>query len=331
MRFSCVLAPTLRSPEHIAVAEQLGYERAWLFDTPQQSPDVWMTLGRAAELTDTIGIGPGVLVPGLRHPMSAAAATATLASRAPGRVAVAFGTGFTGRSSMGQKGLPWSAVAAYVRAYRGLIRGETVLWEGSPMKMFNSPEHLARAAADVPILISALGPKGVQITKDLAVEGIMAFGQVTAGMQDFAWASLFVGGTVLEGDEPIDADRVKAAAGPAWAVTYHVGMDFLGGLDAVRAMPGGQAWAAQIQKTPGSERHFAVHDGHLMYLNQADEAAWDAGGHVMLKDVTLTGTPEEIRERVETYAGQGVTELGFQPYGAHIERELEKFMEAVGG
>jgi Luciferase-like monooxygenase len=78
MHFSCVLAPTLQSPEHIVVAEQLGYERAWLFDTPQQGPDVWMTLGRAAELTDTIGIGPGVLVPSLRHPMSAAAPTATL-------------------------------------------------------------------------------------------------------------------------------------------------------------------------------------------------------------------------------------------------------------
>ena len=112
MRISCVLAPTLRSPEHIVVAERLGYERAWLFDTPQQSPDVWMTLGRAAELTDTIGIGPGVLVPSLRHPMSAAAATATLAARAPGRVAVAFGTAspvaapWARRVSRGQRSPP---------------------------------------------------------------------------------------------------------------------------------------------------------------------------------------------------------------------------------
>jgi alkanesulfonate monooxygenase SsuD/methylene tetrahydromethanopterin reductase-like flavin-dependent oxidoreductase (luciferase family) len=58
-----------------------------------------------------------------------------------------------------------------------------------------------------------------------------------------------------------------------------------------------------------------------MYLNEADEAAWDAGGHAILKDVTLTGTPEEIRQRVAAYAEQGVTELGFQPYGAQIERE----------
>ena len=330
MRISCVLAPTVLSPEHIAVAEQLGYERAWLFDTPQQSPDVWMTLGRTAELTDTIGLGPGVLVPSLRHPMSAAAATATLASRAPGRVAVAFGTGFTGRSAMGQKGLPWAAVAAYVRAYRGLIRGETVTWDGAPIKMLTSPDRLDRAAADVPILISALGPRGEQVTKDLEVDGIMSFGQVPAGMKDFTWGSLFIGGTVLEGDEPVDADRVKETAGPAWSIAYHVGMEFMGGLDAVRTMPGGEAWAARIEKTPEPERHFAVHDGHLMRLNEADEAAWNAGGHAMLKDVTLTGSPAEIRERVAAYAEQGVTELGFQPCGAQIERELEKFMEAVG-
>jgi 5,10-methylenetetrahydromethanopterin reductase len=149
-------------------------------------------------------------------------------------------------------------------------------------------------------------------------------------MKDFDWGALFIGGTVLEGNESIDADRVKEAAGPAWSVAYHISMDFMGGLDAVRTMPGGEAWAAQIEKTPESERHFAVHDGHLMYLNEADEAAWDAGGHAILKDVTLTGTPEEIRQRVAAYAEQGVTELGFQPYGAHIERELEKFMEAVG-
>jgi len=117
----------------------------------------------------------------------------------------------------------------------------------------------------------------VQVTKDLDVDGIMAFGQVPASMQDFDWGSLFVGGTVLEGNESIDADRIEAA-GPAWAVTYHVGMDLMGGLDAVRTMPGGEACAAQIEKTPGAERHFAVHDGHLMYLNHADEAAWDAGG-----------------------------------------------------
>jgi 5,10-methylenetetrahydromethanopterin reductase len=67
MKLSCVFAPTMQTPDHIAVAEKLGYGRAWTFDTPQQSPDVFMTLTRAAERTTEIGLGPGVLVPSLRH------------------------------------------------------------------------------------------------------------------------------------------------------------------------------------------------------------------------------------------------------------------------
>jgi 5,10-methylenetetrahydromethanopterin reductase len=96
MRISFASPTTLDSAEHVALAEELGYERAWLYDTPQQSPDVWMMLALAAERTQRIGLGPGVLVPTLRHPMVNAAATAALVALAPDRVAVAFGTRFTG-------------------------------------------------------------------------------------------------------------------------------------------------------------------------------------------------------------------------------------------
>jgi len=82
---SVALATSPSSPDEIALAERLGYERAWLFDTPQQSPDVWMVLALAAQRTESIGLGPGVLVPSLRHPMVNAAATQMLQSLAPGK------------------------------------------------------------------------------------------------------------------------------------------------------------------------------------------------------------------------------------------------------
>ena len=78
MKISAQFATSLDSPEHIVAAEQLGYDRAWLFDTPHESPDVWMMLALAAERTTRIGLGPGVLVPSLRHPMVNASATAAL-------------------------------------------------------------------------------------------------------------------------------------------------------------------------------------------------------------------------------------------------------------
>ena len=38
MEISCAFPTALDSPDHVVLAEELGYERAWLYDTPQQSP-----------------------------------------------------------------------------------------------------------------------------------------------------------------------------------------------------------------------------------------------------------------------------------------------------
>ena len=60
MKISSQFPTTLDSPEHIAIAERLGYAHAWLFDTPQQSADVWMILALAAQRTERIGVGPSI-------------------------------------------------------------------------------------------------------------------------------------------------------------------------------------------------------------------------------------------------------------------------------
>jgi 5,10-methylenetetrahydromethanopterin reductase len=167
MKISAQFATSLDSPEHIAAAEQLGYDRAWLFDTPHESPDVWMMLALAAERTTRIGLGPGVLVPTLRHPMVNASATAALAALAPGRVAVAFGTGFAGARALGAAPTSWSYLADYVRAFRGLLTGAIVQWQGTRMKMMHPVGHAPARPIDVPILISALGPKGLAVATEL--------------------------------------------------------------------------------------------------------------------------------------------------------------------
>src|SRR6476646_6798259 len=105
---SCAFATSMATPDHVAVAEELGYARAWVYDSPALYPDVWMILGLAADRTERIGLGPGVLVPSLRHPIVNAAAIATLAEQAPGRVAVAIGSGFTGRMVLGQRPMKWA-------------------------------------------------------------------------------------------------------------------------------------------------------------------------------------------------------------------------------
>src|SRR5215217_814960 len=205
MEVSCAFPTALDSPDHIALAEQLGYARAWFYDTPQQSPDVWMALALAAERTQRIGLGPGVLVPSLRHPMVNAAATATLEALAPGRVVVAFGTGFSGRRAMGYRAIPWRFMDAYIRAFRGLLRGETVEWEGARMRMLHPPGHAAPRPVEVPIIVGALGPKGAAVARELG-DGLFITLPLPEFATEFPRVSYLFWGTIREDDEDLDSD-----------------------------------------------------------------------------------------------------------------------------
>src|SRR5258707_15590344 len=100
-----------------------------------------MMLALAAKRTTTIGLGPGVLVPTMRHPMVNASATAALAALAHGRVAVAFGTGFAGARALGAAPASWSYLRDYVHTFRGLLSGARVTWQGTRIQMMHPDGH----------------------------------------------------------------------------------------------------------------------------------------------------------------------------------------------
>ncbi|HMO96084.1 MAG TPA: LLM class flavin-dependent oxidoreductase [Tepidiformaceae bacterium] len=115
-------------------------------------------LALAAERTSRIGIGPGVLVPSLRHPMTNAAGIAMIAALAPGRLSVAIGSGFTGRMTLGQRPLSWKFVRTYVLALQALLRGEAVEWEGALIQMMQPEGFGAARPIEVPIILGIGGP-----------------------------------------------------------------------------------------------------------------------------------------------------------------------------
>jgi 5,10-methylenetetrahydromethanopterin reductase len=326
MEISCAFPTTMESAEHVKLAEDLGYRRAWLYDTPQQSPDVWMILTTAALKTERIGLGPGVLIPSLRHPMVNAAATAALEALAPGRVAVGFGTGFTGRRAMGYGAMSWASVLRYIDAYEALLRGETIVWEDAHMRMLHPVGSAPLRPIKVPIILSAFGPKGCEITQQRGYGLFGLVGQIPANT--FDWVAAITWGTVRdEGDAP-GGEREMDAVGAGVSLGYHLTYEF-GGPDAVRGMPGGEAWLAVINESPAETRHLVIHNNHLLSMNDADRAGWNAGGSVMIDQMTLTGTAAEVHNKAAQLAEMGVTEIAYQPQGHNIPRELERFIAAV--
>ena len=320
MKLSCAFPAGIRHVEHVALAEALGYDGAWFYDSPALYEDVWMVLALAAQASSTITLGPAVLVPDLRHVLVTASAIATLEDLAPGRVQVAIGTGFTGRMVLGQRPLTWSYVERYVRTLRSLLRGEQVEVDGSVVAMIHPDGYAPKRPITTPLIVAAAGPKGSAIAREIG-DGIMC---VVTPQPGFESCALLTFGTVLDdGESPSDA-RVIEAAGPAAAVAFH-GI-YEANADAVDGIPGGATWRAAIEQVPERERHLAIHDQHLVALSERDRAALDPSTIPMF---TCTGAPDDVRARVKAMGEAGATEILYAPIGPDIERELRAFKDAV--
>jgi 5,10-methylenetetrahydromethanopterin reductase len=322
MRLSCAFPAAVKHVEHVELAESLGYEGAWFYDSPALYEDVWMVLALAATRTSRITLGPAVLVPDLRHVLVTASAIATLEDLAPGRVKVAIGTGFTGRMVLGQRPLRWSYVEQYVRTLRALLRGDAVEVDGAVVAMIHPDGYAPKRPIETPLVVAAAGPKGTAIAREIG-DGIMC---VVTPQPGFDSCALLAFGTVLDdGEGPGDA-RVLAAAGPAAAVAFH-GL-YEADPAAVDAIPGGAVWRAEIEQVPERERHLAIHEGHLVALNERDRVALDPS---TIPAFTLTGTSADVRARVQAMGEAGATEILYAPIGPDVERELRTFRDAVLG
>ena len=320
MEITCALNCSSDSPEHARIAEQLGYTRAWIYDSPALYTDVWVQLCRAAERTDRIALGPGVLIPSLRHPMTTAAAIATLVDLAgPERVMIGVGTGFTGRLTFGQRPLKWADVATYIRTVKSLLHGDEVEWEGAPIKMMQWPGFGPARPIEVPWVIAVGGPKGMAVAKELG-DGI--FSPVPTG--EFAWSTVLTFGTVLDAGEDPGSERVLAAAGHGGAVTMHGAVEF-GQLD---SLPNGAAWLAAYDDVPAASRHLALHDGHLAGVNERDRPF--VTGEFM-SGAGLALDAAGWRDKLAKAEAMGATAVAYQPAGPDVPRELESFITAVMG
>ena len=318
---SLALPPTPDSVALAVRAEELGYDRVWLYDTPALQLDVWMSLALVAQATSRVGIGPAVLIPSLRHPLVTASAIATLESMAAGRTAYAIGSGFTGRRALGQKPMRWTDVVTYVRQVRSLLEGGAVEIDGAHVAMIHAPGQAPARPIHVPWLIGAGGPKGLAAAEELDA-GVFTT-QPTAG---FGWSALLAFGTVVDDGEDPDSARVLEAAGPGAAVAYHALYEQRSPV--LRSLPGADAWIGAIEAVPAETRHLAIHRGHLTVLNDIDRLMMTGS---LAAGISRSGTAGQMRQRVAAAAAEGTTEFVYQPAGPDPRRELEAFIVAVRG
>lgn len=124
--------------------ESAGFRGLVMGDHPGSGASPWPALGSAADVTKALRLGTYVAQAGVREPMHVAADAATLDILAPGRVLLGIGAGHTPREweDIGRhRPAPRERaerLAEFVDAVAGLLKGETVTWEGPHLALRGS-------------------------------------------------------------------------------------------------------------------------------------------------------------------------------------------------
>ncbi len=322
MEINCTFAPTVDTPQHIAQAEQLGYERAWVYDSPLLYADPYVTLALAAAQTERIRLGVCVISPHLRHVATNAAATAHLCALAPGRIDMGVGAGFTSAALLGRKPSRWVDVERYVRAFRGLLAGEVVDWDGEHLALMHGARSGISDRCDVPIWIAAHGPVGFAAAERLGAGVVTnpAHGDNPVPVDGTCIVTFH--GTVLEDGESLDAPRVLDAAGPGAALGLH-----LGAHGPVAGLPEQEAHTAAVAALAPERARQELHRGHLIEPNELDARHLSAA---VIERATVTAPPAGVRGFLDHLAANGAAGVLYQPAGSDIERELRAFAAAAG-
>lgn len=319
MNIGCIFPPTIETPDHIAVAEQLGYEYGFVYDSPSFLADAWMTMARAAERTSEIKIGVSVITPRLRHLIANAGAIATLATLAPGRTEVVVGSGFTSQLMLAEGPVRWAEVEEYVRGLRALLRGEDIEWMGATIGLRYGELSGVKLPAEVPIRVAAHGPKGYAVAERSA-DGMVTnldhhSANTGAASMDRALVTFF--GTVLTDGEALDSDRVIDATGPAAAFQLHIGAQGI-----VGGTPEAKAYEEHIASFPEAARHLETHRGHLIEVTEAEKPLITSE---LIAGATGTGTAADVEAALAGIEASGVQGVLYGPMGHDIPRELAAF------
>ena len=349
MDFGINLATSSDSWRVVKRAEELGYSRAWFFDTQMLNADMFVAMGAAAVQTARIRLGTGVLIPSNRIAPVAASALASLNALAPGRIDFGISTGFTARRTMGLRPVTLADMEEYIRVVQALLGGEMLEWtfEGQRRKIrFLSPDlDVVNLRDPIPLHISAMGPRSRTLTGRLRAGWINATGNMNAAKHSMtemqkAWraagvdpascvASAFVGGCVLRDGEAYDSPRARAQVGPHATVALHnqVEIEQFGNLG--RTVPPGLAHLVERYRAiyekyePADARYLTNHRGHLMVLRPEEHEVCTAD---LIRTMTFTATTPELRERLRELRSAGYTHFAVNIRHGHPQM-LEEWAE----
>ena len=334
------------SPKHTVLAEQMGFDNAWFIDSQLIASDVYACMALAAEHTQRITLGTGVTICDTRIPPVIAHSVATINQLAPGRVILGLGSGHTAWRAMGMRPAPIAAVRHCIEVCRGLLTGGTPEYGArgrrNPIRFMDTENGYINVADPIPIYLAASHPRAQALAGEIA-DGIITLSlldphvladnlAVVAGgraqrssndNEPFPAATFGVS-CVLRAGEAIDSPRVLTRVGPRIAVNLHYAHE--------QARQGREvpAFVAPLL-TPAyqqylDERWDDIHITHSRVLLEGEAAFITPDA---IRAMSLTGTREEIIERLRALEATGLTQFVISPPWGYVEESIVEFAQEI--
>ncbi len=308
----------------IEEAERLGYSSVWVAES--WGSDAVTVLSWIAARTESINVGAGILQMPARTPAMTAMTAVTLSELSGGRFLL--GMGLSGPQVVeGWHGVPYGKPIGKTREYVSIVRsamarerlvhdgdhyqipyaGPDATGLGKPLKLMTHPKH------EIPIYLAAIGPKNVTLTAEIADGWLPIF--YSPDRADDVYRPLLEAGFAKSGDDTKaqrfdtvaslqatltdDLESARNIAKPMLAL-------YIGGMGAkgrnfyndLACRYGYEAEAAKIQD---------------LYLSGKKMEAIGEVPDQLVDELSLIGTKEMIRDRLEAWKESSVTTLALMP------------------
>ena len=331
MEFGVAFTSRIGDYDLVAMAESLGFDQAWFFDSQMIYSDVYATMAVAARATKRIRLATGVAVPSTRMAPVIAHSIATVAELAPGRVELGVGNGNTARLTMGLAPVPLGRMKREIRTIQALLRGEATAHEcegeSHLIQLLHRHDGFINIDHKIPVTLSAFGEKTLaycgaecdaHLTWNPTAESLranratLAAAARTAGRDpaDIPSKAIFPL-AVLRPGETAASQRVLDSVGPFITNLLHVMCEWDGGL--LRSSPTIASYVERYRAyeatLPRDRRHLILHEGHLVYTRPEEREFLNAETAGI---AAMIGDPDQIIANIRALAAAGLTHFAFQ-------------------
>jgi len=313
-------------------AEAAGFHSVWTaeaYGSDAATPLAWF-----AAQTERIKLGAAILqIPG-RSPAMTAMTAATLDHLSNGRFVLGLGTSGP-QVAEGWHGerfaKPLARTREYVEIVRRALARERLVYEGDTYRLPlpDGPGKalklmIAPVQERIPIYIAAIGPKNTQLVGEIAdgwlpvffspehVDGSRALLEEGAARSDRSLEGFDIAPTVQVAIDD-DLDRARDAMRPFIAL-------YVGGMGSRQ-----QNFYNALVRRYGFED--AAQEIQDLYLDGKKDEAAAAIPAALIDTVTMCGSRERVRERLEVYREAGVGTLIVSPMALEPERRSRMVRE----